>query len=524
MKRYLILALMVTYMSVTAQDSKFIDRNNVRSWLSNTGELFSNGQGGFMIKDADEKDLGSTIFISKLWFGTSEENVSIADYNTTHIGGPVDYDSDFDRVWKIAGGDIKNLIDDFADGKIDQPIPNEILTYPGKGNPYYGGKLANKEYAPFKDLDQDGVYNPNKGDYPIIGEDLADIIPSELMFTITHDNQNTGVGVEFTTTMYSLRCDEEPALEHAVFTRHTFRMTKANYDNFHYSIFYDQDIGCHDDDFIGTHEETQSLYAYNADNEDGGSNVTCETQFDHVPVQGSTFLNQTMVGSMYFMNSGGGTIQPGITEPNFPDEFFQLMNSIWKDGTPLTKGGIGYDESSEDVTKIVFPGNPNNNGEWVQPFVEDYEINDTRSLANFQSTNVKIDDIITLDAVHHFILNEDQNNVEQVNPFIEQAEYFRQMYNDGFKQACFQYTDVDNIDLDKTFQIFPNPNNGQFSISDVQSIGDRYMVYDVMGRLVEEGTISSRQVSLKTATPGIYNFELRKGTKILGVSKVVIYE
>lgn len=524
MKKYLLFIFILSFLSVSAQEeSKFIDRNNVRSWLNNTGELFSNGQGGFMIKDSEENDLGSTIFLSKLWFGADEATTSIADYNSTHNGGPVEYDSELDKVWKIAGGDIKNMIDDFADGNINSPISKEILSYPAKGNSYYGTKLEDKGYAPFKDLNQDGKYNPYDGDYPTIGEDLGDVVPTEMLFTITHDNQDIGVGVEFTTMMYSLRCDEIPELENAIFTRHTFRLTKSDYEKFHYTIFYDPDIGCHDDDNIGTDVETNSLYSYNSDNEDGGASVICETQFDHVPVQGSTFLNQSMDGTMYFMNTGGGDVPEAITEPNFPDEYFQLMNNIWKDGTPLTKGGIGYDESSDDVTKVVFPGNPNNPGEWVQPFVEYYEINDPRSLANFIKSDAKKGDIITLDAVHHFILDTEKNNIEQVNPFIEQAALFRQLYNNGLSQSCFQYTDVEEYELVSTLDIFPNPNSGEFTLKGKNSNGTSYSLYDITGTLKRQGEIQSEKIQLNSIEPGIYIFELHRDSKTIAVSKVVIY-
>lgn len=524
MKKYFLFVLIISYISVSAQEkSKFIDRNNVRSWLSNTGELFSNGQVGFIIKDKDENDLGSTIFLSKLWFAANEETISIAKNNSTHNGGPIDYSSDLDKVWKIAGGDIKNLIDDFADGKIDNPISNEILTYPAKGNKYHGQKLIDRGYAPFKDFNQDGKYNPYDGDYPTIGEDLGNIIPTEMLLTISHDNQDQGVGVEFTTIMYSLRCDEIPELENAVFTRHTFRLTKSDYDKFHYTIFYDQDLGCHDDDNIGTDDDTQSLYIYNADNADGGANVTCATKFEHVPVQGSTFLNQSMEGSMYFMNPAGGSVMESITEPNKADEYYRLMNNIWKDGVPLTIGGTGYNEESEDFTKIVFPGNPNNSGEWVQPFMEDYQFNDPRSLANFKSSNVKKDDIIVLDAVHHFILNTSQSNIEQIDPFIDQAQVFRQMYNDGYKQTCFQYTDTEGVDVKTSFNIFPNPNNGHFSIKGLDKKGETYILYDLTGKVIEQGVIDGRKVQLKTKEAGMYIFELSTNSKELGVSKVVIY-
>src|SRR5690606_2149725 len=70
----------------------------------------------------------------------------------------------FDRVWKIDRQEIESFVNAWQTGSVTAgtySVPGVIQTWPGNGNTALGFA---KKLAPFVDADDDGVYNPMKGD------------------------------------------------------------------------------------------------------------------------------------------------------------------------------------------------------------------------------------------------------------------------------------------------------------------------------------------------------------------------
>jgi hypothetical protein len=60
---------------------------------------------------------------------------------------------------------------------------------------------------------------------------------------------------------------------------------------------------------------------------------------------------------VYHSNSGQGA-PPPTTDPEIAIEFYNMMRGIWKDGTPMTVGGLGYNPNNPAAvpTDFMFPG------------------------------------------------------------------------------------------------------------------------------------------------------------------------
>jgi hypothetical protein len=129
-------------------------------------------------------------------------------------------------------------------------------------------------------------------------------------------------------------------------------------------FFTDFDLGCFEDDYIGSLPDANAFYVYNEDNFDGNCSFGIPGFADKIPVQTVTFLNQSLDHSLFFNNSTIGTPIPGSTSPDFPYEYYNYLQGKWRDGTPLTTGGIGYNPGSTNYINHVFPDNPNDSQGW----------------------------------------------------------------------------------------------------------------------------------------------------------------
>jgi hypothetical protein len=68
-----------------------------------------------------------------------------------------------------------------------------------------------------------------------------------------------------------------------------------------------------------------------------------------------------MTSFTYFMNTG----VEAMTDPQSAQEFYNYMTGRWKDGTPFTFGGTGYNLGSSDVIPYAFEGEPSDLTAWT---------------------------------------------------------------------------------------------------------------------------------------------------------------
>ena len=60
---------------------------------------------------------------------------------------------------------------------------------------------------------------------------------------------------------------------------------------------------------------------------------------------------------------------------------------------------------------------------------------------------------------------------------------------------------VADISTETAISLYPNPNTGSFILQSHNNIGDAYIVYDVVGRLITQGTITSDKQSISMTVP-----------------------
>lgn len=300
----------------------------------------------------------------------------------------------------------------------DDLIPEGVRGWPGKGNPYFeevhGFPPPNNDQglAGFYDYCDDdgnciidGLYDPLSGDFPIIeiegcedyynsNEDLRDApqFPDQMIFWIYNDNGNSHLNsgseraLQMEIQVQAFAYATNDALNNMTFQRYKLiNRGKELLNNTYFGIWVDGDLGCYTDDYIGCDTTRSLAYYYNADAVDGTSGTICDrgvpTYGTEVPLLGVDYFRGPkefitvydttemdtieierelgMSSFVYFNNANVGTPPSQTTDPTtgLEGEYYNYLQGIWKDGTPYTTGGNGY-QSGGTVTKYVFPSVP----------------------------------------------------------------------------------------------------------------------------------------------------------------------
>lgn len=299
------------------------------------------------------------------------ELFSNSDYRAGHRAG---VERDFSRVWSVTRDEITQFRRDFGeDGVLDNPPLHDFLTWPAKGNVHFRQNYdftlvsSNPDSlpAPFIDANGDGIYNVFDGDYPrLLGDRM-------LWWAITDQTmhpQSFGqpLSVDLFISLFAYDCPQNEAVLQTVFADYQIiNRSGETYSDTYIGFYTDPDLGCDEDDYFGSMADANSFFIYNEDEIDGQPGTSCSSGAStfgaQVPVQTITFLNQSLDGSMPLQSFGGAQ-----GDPVTPNEYYNYLRSIWRDNTPLTVWGSGYDplNPAANPTRFGFPDNPNDPEGW----------------------------------------------------------------------------------------------------------------------------------------------------------------
>jgi len=457
-----------------------LDANNIRAYYKTNGVQFLKEE-----KAAFEVPKGSgktTLFAGALWLGAKDEDNSLYvaamkhgqwgdnDYWT----GPLSNNQQntgtyYDRFWQMSKKEVDDHIAGITNQDPNYTIPSSILNWPAHGREDFDESFL---LAPYKNVSGNNKYSPVKGDYPLIRGD-------EAIFWINNDickhteSGGKALGVEIMSMAYAYK-SEDYALNHTMFLSYEIRNTSdRNYKDLYVGFFADFDIGFSNDDYIGCDSLLNLCYGYNGKPIDGSGQV--QAYGEYPPAQGAMFLNNKMNSFTYFNN------QPSPTgDPSNATAYYNYLQGIWKDGTPLTSHGTGYNLESTNYTKFAFSGDPATKTGWteVTPNGQDDPSNipgDRRGVMSTGPFNLKAGEKITIDIALPFAQDLEGDYLTSVTMLKQNAQKIQEFYNSQ------------NVGIVETWraaslQIYPNPSNGQFVVSSNQNI-KTIDFYDVMGRV-----------------------------------------
>jgi hypothetical protein len=288
-------------------------------------------------------------------------------------------------------------------------IPTSILEWPAHGDM---GRFQDFYLAPFYDYNDDGVYNPNDGDYPKYDLDsefdcsdptnrAARAIFGDVNYwwvfndkgNIHTETNGDPIGMEIRAQAFAFATNDE--VNNMTFYNYELinRSTQTLTDTY-FGQWADTDIGGYNDDYVGCDVSRGLGFCYNGDNYDnavgsangyGTSPPAIGIDFFEGPYQDADGidnaigigLNEAVQGngigygdgiadnerfgmrSFLYMNRSGTGLGAFAADPNFGIDYYNYLRGIWLDGTNFVYGGTGH-TSDPSATSVVcdftFPG------------------------------------------------------------------------------------------------------------------------------------------------------------------------
>jgi hypothetical protein len=301
--------------------------NNVRARLLICGDSWwdLNGKARYIVPNVA---LGSglpevsSLFAGAVWLGGQDlaGNLKLAaqTYRTAtrndYWPGPLsavgevaeETCQDWDKHFVVNGNNIRKFTNAFrASIASGIPfdcglIPADIKGWPAKGNPYFFDihkfelPVTTQGLALFFDYDGNGLYNPCKGDYPVIdirGCELKEY-PDEMVFWVFNDNGNlhtqsagsTPIRMEVQVQAYAYVRNDQ--LNDMTFMRYKLINRGVEFlDSAYFAVWTDPDLGCALDDYIGCDTSRSLAICYNRDDIDGSNGANCVRVHQHMPTK-----------------------------------------------------------------------------------------------------------------------------------------------------------------------------------------------------------------------------------------------
>ncbi|MCB9344855.1 MAG: T9SS type A sorting domain-containing protein [Lewinellaceae bacterium] len=432
---------------------------------------------------------------------------------------------------------------DFADnGVIDNPIP-EIFAWPARGNPfslfYNGFEIPSSPevysvLADFFDVDDNGVYNPEKGDYPLSDNTRRfyhQLPLDQITFTpfhsdtITHLTHNKNIDTEACLMAYTFDCDQQEFVENSVFLEYHFINSNTELTApVYYGLYADFDIGNPFDDYLGTELPAFSgVFAFNSD-----------TLFDQQSGTNPPVINlsvyQTPLDS-HGINVGVHNIMPihpgsqfwwaDLPINNF--EFYNYLSGLWRDGSPLTVGGNGW--HGNEITDFPFPGHPADSTNWSELSANNL-LEDRSALISFKVP------VLFPKAVNRIFFSLSASNqtgissqLNQIREFKSAQNYFIMGYpfDMPFQRPCLPSI----VQNENQVIIFPNPATDHIKVQSSSTPIEEITLFNMLGHWVGKqkssvGTTHTLRMETASLSPGVYmvSWRLRDGT--MGSGKAVV--
>lgn len=396
MKNQILLLCMLLSIRAFSQApvSETIHVNSVEAKVWSNGSLFGwNIERSFKVPKSNNNDSVTLTTFRRVapWIGSVSDHfghyIHMAGGDAT--GTKIDFKpglieiEGFNQIWKVTKSQILAHRADFADNDtIDNPI-DAVMNWPGTILwPEFDGNVLT-QMAPFSDVNGNGIYEPISGDFPFpcIGDGYTlPGIPDELLFFPFHDvtdhpvSHASPLSMQVFCTAWAYSCPEEPAFNNSIFVSMEYR-SRFTYvlDSMYTGLLFFFDIGKAKDDYIGSLPDEDIVYAYNGDpiDENGFEDDPPVIGIFRVGTNEVQPLNQwlpfepaTHFTRIHVYNEENLPDEAYVT---YPEDYYQRLQGLWPDGTPLRPGGYGYHpQDTATAVNFAYPGFPGDPTGWSE--------------------------------------------------------------------------------------------------------------------------------------------------------------
>jgi len=535
--------------------------NNISAGIHSDGFLFSRFGGPSSLINYNlpynhfEYPKGSgkhTIFSNSLWIGGIDQDDSLhfAGQRYKQIGldyqfGPIsnnydgfDFFAKWSRTWKISKQEISYHQNNYWKDTYE-PV-DAIINWPGNGD-VSNGQAA--QLAPYFDKNENGIYEPMSGDYPLIRGDQS------IFFIFNDDRPHTetqggSLHVEIHGMAYAFDNQEDKLLNNTIFIHYdVFNRSENTYNDAYFGIWTDIDLGYARDDYCACNVGLGTYYGYNGSIIDGYGEP--DSYGTNPPTQGVTIVAGPFMdddgsdnsaegcnNSINGLNFGDGIVDnerlgmtrfvyhnnggnPSQSDPEYAHEYYNLMNGFWKDDSSIMYGGTGHFSSPSTVgpeCNFMFPGESdpcnwgtdgifpndgyNQNGKyWIEETGDNGRPNppeDRRGLGVTGPFTFEPGERQELDLAYS-VGQGDNGPKSSVTNLLENITDLFERVKDGqiiipSDQLSVEELSNNNIEI----KIYPNPGTDIINIK-IQGNPDEhplYVIYNNMGHAVLRGQLS----------------------------------
>jgi hypothetical protein len=566
------------YIIVKDPVHEILNANNVNARVDIFSLFNSRSSAGFEAPAGTGKN---TIFGANLWVAGKSNNTEFSSVKTwgwaqnfagsvSNYGsntGPVsntssqylEFNPRWDKVWKVTQADIDYHLANW--NSVNYSPPPVFNSWPAHGDTTLGEAF---DLAPFIDNNNDGVYDPYVGDYPVIKGDQA------IYFIYNDGGSDLSVNPmtsEVHGMAYAFQC-QDSALQNTIFVDYRIINRSNNtYDSTCFGMWADFDLGNAQDDYLQCDVDRSLFYAFNGDDFDEANSGRSGYE-DHIPAQSVMILkgakqdddgqdnligiglNETVNGSGFgdgiadneywgmehFIYYNNGSPNMPNSDPQSDEDFYNYLTGIWKDGTHMIYGGTGHPNSSSATNipaKYMFPGNSDGynygtGGVSVPVWNEVTAGNTPSDRRGTGSTGpITFAPGDEMELTFAFVFGRDYVNTGAqagVTNMLERADSIRSYYDQGMLSACGSPLAVKSeTSVNNDLDIFPNPTQNVVHIKQQKAKNIRVEVIDATGKLVFTTTGQNQltTIDLSGYTNGLYFIKVSsdKGFKVTKVIK-----
>jgi hypothetical protein len=388
--------------------------NNIRALIMSGGDMWWDQGLGVPRYEVPKGSGKHSYFAAALWIGGLDQGGQLRtaaqtyrqngndfwpgalDVTNASIDGPGC--AKWDKMYQISRQEVADYAAYLASPN-DFPgyeIPASILEYPGNGDVSLNEDLT---IAPFWDINADGLYRPEDGDYPKYdifntassgGGCSNFLFGDQTLFWVFNDKGNIHsesggqpMGLEIRAQAFAFATNDE-INDMTFYQYQIINRSNVTISNTYFGSWNDPDLGQYDDDFVGCDVQNGLGFCYNSDDQDGsgsgnsyGDKPPCSAvdffkgpkadpfyingALADVPADstisgagyGDGIIGNETLGMEYFMIFKNDQSAQG--NPSQATHFYNYLQSKWKDGTNLTYGGSGYGGSVSATCKFGFP-------------------------------------------------------------------------------------------------------------------------------------------------------------------------
>jgi len=471
--------LLISFSGKAQQNYVTLDWANIEAGVRNNGVLFMNGN-----QSAFEVPKGSgihAILSSSLWITGKDRNgvyyAAASAYDsiaTDFYQGPIDKStgqaddpSYWNYVWTADSAAIEYHKTAYNNTGY---VPSwNIKNWPGNAN--RPGDF-NAILAPFIDLDQDNLYEPDQGEVPFIDGDAAAYFILNDKYGAHNLSGSAPMGIEVYAAVY---VDNKAEAANSVYVKYRIvNRSNETYDSLMVGMFTDFLLGNPFDNYMSTDSSRNFIYSYN------GTPYDSNGYKANPPAMGMEFLNRKLGSSMLIDWSGGNTGWPTQTK-----HYFNLMTSCWKDGSKLQ-------DPVSSQKKYHFQGNPCDGSGWTE-YGSLQPPGRRRMLASAEPITLNPGEVTALDIAYVFS-NRGSDNLNNVCTLLDDADESK-MYWDNILSSIESPVAILPAGL------YPNPANKHVSSRYVAS--GKYTIYGIDGRRHAHGDFIE-SINLQNLQDGVY--------------------